>query len=184
MKKHLYKNSISWCIFFILYIMCSTSSISMLSAQKILQMEKYGSLKTQRYYMGNNMTYRLKGDKTWYRAKIENIRVEDKIVIFNNRYVELKDIMAIKTYQNRAWSQKVGGSLMVFGASWSLFAAGGMLVDKDRFAYRWSDAAVTGTSILSGLLIRQIFKSNTYKMGKRRWLRLLNINPKEEPFRL
>jgi hypothetical protein len=148
-------------------------------------MEKYGTLKTKRYYMGDKMTYRLINDKTWYQAKLEDIRVEDNIVIFNNRYVELKEIMAIKTYHNRAWSQKIGGSLMVFGTSWSLFAAGGMLVDNDRFAYRWSDAAVTSTSILSGLLIRQLFKSNTYKMGKRKWLRLLNINPKiEQPFRL
>lgn len=151
-----------------------------LPAQKILQMEKYGSLKTKKYYMGNHLTYRLKGDKTWYRAKLEDIKVEDKIVIFNNRYVELQDIQAIKTYQNRAWSRKIGGSLVVFGASWSLFAAGGMLVDTERFAYRRSDAMVTATSILSGLLVRQLFKSNTYKMGKRRWLRLLNINPLEE----
>lgn len=156
-----------------------------LPAQKILQMEKYGSLKNKRYYMGDYLTYRLAGDKTWYRAKIEDLRVEDNIVIFNNRYANLKDISFIKSFQNRAWSQKIGASLVVFGASWSLFAAGGMLVDNERFAYRKSDAMVTGTSILSGLLLRQIFKSNTHKMGKRRWLRLLNINPVEEqPFRL
>ena len=151
-------------------------------AQKILQIEKYGKLKTKRYYIGDEMIYRLKGDKVWYRATLEDIKVEDKIILFDNGFVKLGDIHSIKSHHNRSWSSKAGYSLMVFGASWSFFALGGMLVDSERFAYQQSDAIVTGTTLASGWLIRKIFQSKTYKMGKRKWLRVLDISPIEKRF--
>lgn len=155
-------------------------SLQPASAQKILQMEKYGKVKTKRYYLGDELIYQLKDDKNWYSATIDDIKVEEKIVLFNNRYVKLDEIHALKSFHNRGWSSKAGYSLMVFGGSWSFFALGGMLIDADRFAYQKSDAIVTGTALLSGWLIQKLFKSKTYKMGKRKWLRVLDISPIEK----
>lgn len=152
------------------FIFCTT-----LSAQTLLQLEKYGNInKTRKYYIGENIIYQLKGDPTWYTMPIERIIPSDTLLVFKNRYVKLYDIKAIKSFHNKGWSQKMGTSVSFFGLAWSVFALGGSIADE-AFSYRKADAIVTATAITTGYLLRWAFKSKKYRMGKKYRLRVLDI---------
>ena len=140
-------------------------------SQKILQLEKYGSLKNQRYYIGEQISYQLKDDDTWYRETINDLLIEENIILFANRAVRLEDIAAIKRIDNRAWSKGMGLKLYVFGASWAFFS----LVGTIWLPLTWAALIVPAVSFTVGFILQKVFKTKTIKLGKKRWLRMLDI---------
>ena len=160
--------------FFFLFITPS------LTAQQFLQLEKVNSLKVKRFYIGDELTFQLEdeyGNKYWRTEVIERILVEEGILIFPKGKVNLKDILAIRTYNSRQFGNKAALSLYTFGAGWILYslidaAFGGTLT--------WSVAIVSGTAFATGFIIKQIFKQRTFKMGKKRRLRVLDLTFKKE----
>lgn len=151
-----------------------------LSAQKVVQIEKYGNPYTEKIFIGDAVTYKLKDDKLWRFAYIEDILIEEGVILLGNRYTKVDDIEAFR--YDKKWARAISTSLFWFGTAWSGFAAVGTATDGDDDTYyRWSDAIVTGTSWLSALAIRQLFRYKVIKFGKRKRLRLLDItitNPK------
>lgn len=146
-----------------------------LSAQKVLQLETYGNIKkTRKYYIGSEMTYQLKGDDLWYTLPIERIIVDENIVVFRDRYVKLDQIVAIKSFHNRGRSRRFATTLNVFGIAWSVFALGGSIANED-FSYRKGDAITSATALGLGHLIKWIFASKKYKMGKKYRIRVLDL---------
>lgn len=153
-------------------------TLSIASAQKVLQIEKYGKAKTKKIYIGEAITYKLYDDDSWYTLVIEDIDVEKDLLVFHDRYVDIKNIEKIRW--DLRWSKGVRSSLYLFGAGWSASALIGTLTDGDSSTnYRWSDAIVTGTSWALGWLIPKIFKYKTYTFGKRKRLRLLDLTFKK-----
>ncbi len=144
------------------------------SAQKVLQMEKYGRVKTKKIYIGSGITYRLKGDDSWYSAVIEDFDLEHNWIVLKDRYLPLDSIDALR--KDRQGARRLGTQLFWFGAGWSTFALLGTATDGEPSTrYRWSDAIVTGTAWLAGLVVPRFFKYRIYKMGKKRRLRLLDL---------
>lgn len=159
----------------LLFFLCLVTG---LSAQKVLQLETYGNIKkTRKYYIGDEMTYQLKGDDLWYTLAIERIIVEENIVVFKDRFIKLEQIRAIKSFHNRGWSQRIGTSLNVFGIAWSVFALGGSIANEN-FSYRKGDAITSATALTLGQLIKWTFKSKKYKTGKKYRLRVLDLSAK------
>ncbi|MFK7933034.1 MAG: hypothetical protein AB8G22_05950 [Saprospiraceae bacterium] len=149
------------------------------SAQKVLQLEKYGNLKkTRKYYIGQEVTYQLKGDDLWYTLPIERIIEEENIVVFNDRFVKLDSIRAIKSFHTRDRSRRMATTLNVFGIAWSVFALGGSIANED-FSYRRGDAITTATALTLGHLVKWIFKDKKYKMGRKYRLRTLDLSAKQ-----
>ncbi len=149
-------------------------SIGMASAQKVLQIEKYGKAKTQKIYVGDEITYKLYDDDFWYTHVIQDIDVDKDLLVFKDRYVDIKNIEKIR-WELR-WSKGVRSSLYLFGAGWSASALIGTLTDGNPDTnYRWSDAIVTGTSWLLGWIVPKIFRYKTYRFGKRKRLRVLDL---------
>ena len=150
--------------------------ITPLTAQKVLQIEKYGNIKkTRKYYVGDEVAYQLKGDDLWYSLPIERIIVEENIVVLRDRFIKLDQIRAFKSFHNRALSQRLGGSFQIFGLTWSAFALGGSVANPD-FSYRKGDAIVTATALTLGQLLKWIFKSKKYRMGRKYRLRVLDLS--------
>lgn len=144
-------------------------------AQKVLQIEKYGSPETQKIHIGSTIEYRLRGEDAFRLGYIEDFRVADSLIVLGNRYLNIAEIGALRF--ERGWPGKIGGGLMVFGASWSGFAAIGFATDGDPTTnYRWADAIVSLTSIGLGYGISKAFKYKTVNLNRRRWLRLLDLN--------
>jgi len=101
-----------------LFLLCSVLA----SAQVVLQMEKYGTPKTKKFYTGQKITYLLNGQTEWFDGTIDDLITDRNLVVFDKRYTKLEDIAGIRTYQNRAWSRAAAGSLYTFGLAWTGFS--------------------------------------------------------------
>lgn len=149
------------------------------SAQVILQMENYGSPKTKKYYKGQELTYLLKGQEEWQQGSIEQLLIDKNIVVFDKRYTELENIEAIRTYQNKGWSTAGAVSLYTFGVAWIGYSGVSALFPPPTPGIpdplTWGDAGVAVTSIASGFLLQRLFRHNTYRFGKKRKLRLVDM---------
>lgn len=156
-------------------------SFSQLNAQKVLQVEKYGRPLAEKIYIGDPITYQLRGEDVFHSSFIEGIKVEDSLLVLSDRYVNVYDISALRYERN--WPRATGISLFWFGIGWSGLAAIGTAVDgNDDSRYRWSDAIVSAGSLALSFSIPRLFKNKTLKIGKRRRLRLLDLRFAPEPW--
>ena len=142
-----------------------------LFGQKFLQIEKYGSAKVKKYYIGDDLNFQLVGDKTWYTGTIQDLIIDDDIIILADRYVRLEDIRTLRKY--RDWSQSLGNKLFVFAGSWLFFSAAGALFAG--WELKWDTAIIAGSALATGWIIKKFFKYKKYKIGKKRRLRMLDI---------
>lgn len=151
--------------------------------QKILQIERYGKAKTQKIFIGQPITYQLKDAREygWYTGVIEDYMVDDNLIVFKDRLINIDNIHSLK--YERGWPSFAKYTLGTFGLAWSGFALIGTATDGDpTTSYRWSDALVTGTSLLFGLGLPKLFGTKKIKFGKRKRLRMLDlrvINPNQ-----
>ena len=170
-----------WSAFSTAVLACMLTSIpgSPLWGQKFLQIEKSGSLRTQKIPVGEVLTYRLDGDDTWYTGEIVRLLPEDSIVLFHNRFVEVGQINAFR-YARRA-PASLSQSLFWFGMGWSALAIVGTATDDVGKLgvpdYRWSDAVVTGTSVGASWLLPRLFKYRYVRFGHKKRLRILDLDP-------
>ncbi len=150
---------------------------NMLFGQKFLQIEKRGSLKVVKYYIGDDINYRLKGDKTWYTGTIQDLIIDENIILFANRYIRMDDVQTLR--KRKKWSGSVGRQLYYFAGSWLFFSAAGTLVGWEL---RWDTVIIPATAVVVGWLIKKIFKYKKYKIGKKHRLRMLDLNLKKPIF--
>lgn len=159
----------------ILFILMSISTNSF--GQKFLQIEKYGKTNVEKFYIGDELTYQIKGDKkTWYKGTINDLLIDENLIVFENRAVKMKDITVIRTFKNARLSRSLSLQLYVFAAGFGGFSALAALVGWWEISV--FTVVVVGSALLAGLLIRHLFKWKTYKMGKRKWLRMLDLTMK------
>jgi hypothetical protein len=144
--------------------------------QKFMQIEKYGKTKVHKFYIGDELTYQIKGDKkTWYNGTINNLLVDEKIIVFENRAVKMSEIIAIRTFENAGVSRSMSFILFTFATGYGGITLLATLVgwwEITPFA-----VVVVGVALAGGLLIRHLLKWKTHKMGKRKWLRMLDLTP-------
>ncbi len=147
--------------------------------QKLLQIEKAGSLRTQKIPVGEVLTYRLEGDDTWYSGEMVRLLPEDSVILFHNRMVRVDQVAAFR--YDRHGPATIGRALFWFGASWSALAIVGTATDDVGKLgvpdYRWSDAIVSGSTIATSWLLPRIFKYRTIRFGKNKRLRILDLDP-------
>jgi hypothetical protein len=141
-----------------------------ISAQKILQMEKRGSFKTWRYYIGDQLTFEVDGQ--WYTRIIRDLNLEKKIIQFEDGFVEMEKIDRIETEGGEAFGKAASISLWVFGASWIFFSVADWAVGGSLTLL---SAIVPGSAFTLGGLIRLIFKPKKHRLGKRKRLRMLDL---------
>jgi len=145
-----------------------------ISAQKVLQIEKFGDPKTEKINIGSFLTYQIKNDDIWSQGYIRDLRISQNVIEFDDRFVNINDITAFQ-YQ-RKWPKQVGTQLALFGVAWSAYALIGTLTDNNPDTnYRWSDAILTGASAGIGLTLPLVFKKKTIRFGERRRLRMVDI---------
>jgi len=147
-----------------------------LFAQKLLQIEKVGSLKTQRYYIGDEVIFQLEGeeDDYWYRERIIDILVEANSVLFTNRVIKISSITKIRSFKDRGWSRNLSSRAFLASGAFVAFSLIGSATTE--FMLNRASAIIPGATIIVGLAIRLIFRRKTYKIGKRRRLRVLDLN--------
>lgn len=159
-------------IFYLLFLFIMAISIPV-QAQKVLQMEKRGKVKTKKYYLGEELTFQLKGGSDWYTDVMIDIKVEEQIIVFSERYVKVEDIKTIKSYKNARFINRAEKSLYSFGAAWLLFSLGGTLAGEPLNDLTWK---VPATSVGLGFLLKKLFYTRKYRIGKKRRLRVLDLS--------
>lgn len=143
-------------------------------AQVFLQMERSGTAATKKFSPGSELTYRLAGKKEWETAVLERILPEENRVLLGIQYLAPEDIGALRSYRPQSWSKPMATNLYVFGAGWTVFALGASLVDRDD-PYSAGDAIVAGSAIITGFLIKSLFRQRTFRMGEKRRLRIIDL---------
>ena len=157
--------------FILAFVLFSTPQVE---AQKFLQMEKIGSLKVKKYYVGDVLTFQLRGEGDyWFTEAIEDILQAEGLVLFAHRVVKVEDIVAIRTYKMKRWSVPLSKNLVRFGVSWGVLSLLGTL---GGVSLTWAAAIVPAGAFVIAGIIRVAFKKRTYKIGKKRRLRLLDMD--------
>jgi hypothetical protein len=157
-----------------------TFTTFMSAQQRILQIEKYGSTKVIKLYEGDEIKLRLyDDDRKWREVIIDEILVEKKMIRFDFGLVELAEIRAIRTQKQIAAPKYVKKTLLYFGAGLILLSPLNFVTGLD---YPTGLAlGVGGGSIVAAFLFEWILKGIlTHRMGKRKWLRLIEL-PFEPP---
>ena len=141
------------------------------TGEKYIQLEKYGSAKVKKYRVGTTFTFYTNGD--WRTEDIENIISKDSIIVFTNGYVKVGDIEKISI---ASWKQRFfkvqEKALISFGGAWAIYS----IFDPKNYKTNYIFA---GSTIATGFLLGKLARPKIIKLGKRRRLRLMEINLKQ-----
>jgi hypothetical protein len=167
-----------------IYLIISISLIAHFGfAQRVLQIEKFGSPKTKKLFPGEEIVYQIRDTEGWSRGVIDQLVVDQNLIGLQNRYVKLDDITAFRYH--RDWPKPFAKQLFWFGAAWSFYGFIGPLTDDvPDNGYRKADAIVTGSSWVIALALPKILNYRIVRFGKRKRLRMLDLNFSSIPYDL
>ena len=148
-----------------------------LCAQKVLRIETVGKIKTQKLFVGDEVSYRLKGDDLWQSDPIQDLIVETGIIIFPNRYVKLEEVAAFRF--RRRFLPGLGKQMVHFAGAYTAYALIVAAVD-DEYSIGTFDYAVVGTAAGFGILFRTLLRNRVIRFGKRKRLRIVDLTIKRE----
>lgn len=169
---------------------CLLFLTSSLFGQKYLQLEKRNSPKTEKIPMGSMVSIKTKEfPKSWYSGRLDDVIPEEGIIVFDTKAVRVEDIIVLRkndgsfVYKMAKWLSTALRALGINVAFWGTFDA--LISDreqletsedrKDLLVTYW---AIGAGSYLSGLLLNNLFKLGSYKIGKKWQLRALDISIK------
>ena len=153
---------------------CLLLFASICTAQKVLQIEKFGSAKTEKLPIGTTITYKLYEQESYLTGTIRDINIEQGLLEMSDRYVKVEDIEALRFDRSSAKGLSTG--LFWMGIGWSGWALIGTATDDNPDTnYRWSDAIVTATAVAGSWAISRLMRHKVLKMNKRYNLRLLDL---------
>ncbi|RLD22392.1 MAG: hypothetical protein DRI69_01380 [Bacteroidetes bacterium] len=145
-----------------------------IGAQKFLQLEKGGSFNYIRYYIGEDITFKLNhDDKGWHTRTITDIDVDENRLVFYNHPLHIDSIAMIQLPGSKVW-QITGLALQVGGANAILFSLGYNPIFNNE-PVNWSGVATGAMGIVIGSVLRRLTKKKKFVPGKRKRLRVLDV---------
>jgi hypothetical protein len=145
-------------------LLCLLVYLPQIKAQKMLLLEETGKLRSTRFYVGQNLQFRLVGrENYWYTRKITDILAESNAVKLGENIVEVEDIAAIRVKRKSPW-KRFAPKLVVFGAQLG-FATALAMADK-----RWGYAPLFLVSAASTMYGTYLLTDKKIKLNKRRRL--------------
>jgi len=158
----------------IVFILSMWVSPQVVDAQVVLYLEVMTEDKPIKYYEGQELMYKSKAfPDDWLKIKIERIMDEEKLILFDGGMLKLDDIIQIR--RTRGWATVLGYMLQTFGVAW--FGFGGIAhFTTDSFDFGVDTAVIGGTAIISGWLIKKLFRFKKYKIGKKIRLKILDLS--------
>lgn len=148
------------------------TSLSCLSGQKMLLIERANRAKTTKLYVGAPLRFRLTGEENyWYRRTITGILPESNSLLLDNFLVNLDSIDAIKVNRKALW-RITGGALLTFGASLTLATTVGKVIYHDDDVDAPKLLGIAAVSFGTGWFLSTPRK---LKLGKRHRLRIVEV---------
>lgn len=153
--------------------------IGQLNAQVRLQMDRFGKKKSMDFYEGETITVRLKGEDVYQELQIKKLYPEANMMLTQLGPVQIDDIERLRTFNKKKTGKYLSYMLWVFGTSWGGYSLIAFLAFGEPLT--WSILWVMGVSFLIGWILRRVLRRKTYKIGKKRKLRIIDMTI--EPFR-
>lgn len=154
-----------------LFLALNVLLLASVHGQMTLMMEKRNSMKVKRLYEGDEIIYRLKGEKNWEKATIWKLIPEENIIVMDRVYIKLEDIAAFKRKRNRRRMKDYSNQIYGGGLTSTGYVINDRPIDWGAVGY------LGGSSFILGTMFRTLFKNKIYKFGKRRRLRILDLPP-------
>ena len=145
-------------------------------SQKIIQLEFRNRVKSDKIHIGETFYYQLQSLKgVWIEGTVKDILVEKDAIEFHDRLVILDQIRAIRFDMPKSdfVSSKLPAALIGFSYTWTFWAT---------VAWIAGETITTGVLLVpviaytTGKLLKALFGKRTYRLGKRKSLRLLDLN--------
>jgi len=150
-----------------------------LSAQKVLQIEKFGKAKTEKLYIGESIFIQTKDNPDWFEGIIDDLLPDAQAVVFYDRIIPLKDITAVK-FRKKSTMNGIGKAVQWSWVVPAFYQGVYDLVEpvsaEERRAAWKGTAFIGGGSFLLGSIMRLIPpKKLKFGEGERRRLRVLDL---------
>lgn len=141
-------------------------------AQVYLQLERYNSTKTIKFYAGDILEFRLKEfPETWRKEEIVDLVPDQQLIVFESTYYHIDELKNIRLRFPAV--RKIGERMMQFSAAWFVYGAIASLA-SDTYNIGPGDVIVGGSFVGVGFLLRDFFSKKKIKLGKRRRLRVMD----------
>ncbi len=157
-------------------------TISISTAQKVLQLETRGKIKTQKFYLGDELSVQLTNEKFWRHTTLINVDLDDLQIEFDFGAATINEIKAIKTPQQRYRGKNWRNKLLISSAGFILYAPLELIYQDDP---NWNlIAGGIGLGVL-GLILKPVMDVfSKHNIGGRKRLRLLDLTyvaPQNQP---
>lgn len=145
-----------------------------LRAQKYLLIERAGTPKTERIAMYEELTFKLRDDKTgWNTRQILDMDPNGQMIELGDTWVEIKDIEWIKMKRQRVIANVLGGALQVGGISMFLGDLWFTAIGEPEYSEGGMQFGLLNFAVGTG--IRLVFAPITHKFDKRKRLRVVDL---------
>ncbi|MEM7572228.1 MAG: hypothetical protein AAF433_04990 [Bacteroidota bacterium] len=145
-----------------------------LQAQLTLLLERSGQDQSERRFEGDQLRYRLAGDRLWREGAIQEMRPDINSLVINDRYVKLSDIEQLDL-GNARFLYAGGLGLQTFGVGWGFFALVGYATDgNSETSISGADLMVAGTAFVTGFIISKLARRR-FKVNRNRRLRIVDL---------
>ncbi len=144
------------------------------NAQKILQIEKAGSLKTWRFHVGDELTFSDVGQPDqFYTREIVDLFPEVGIIQLTDVALHLDSIAIITFPGSNSWAKGLGNTLLTFAGVWTLYSLLDSAINsRDPAAFQYYAG---GGAWVGGAALRWGVPETKKTMGKHYRVRLLDL---------
>ena len=164
-----------------LWIILSGCVIQTCTAQKVVQLETRGKIRTQKFFMGEELSVMLDSEDFWRHTRVLDIDLDEQTIEFEYGSAHINEIGAIKTPAQRARGKNWRNKLLLSSAGFLIYAPLEIIYQDDP---NWPlIAGGLGLGVV-GVILKPIFDQfSKHNLGKRKRLRLLDLSLPDEPYR-
>ncbi len=158
----------------ILFLLLTLFVVESATAQKYVLIERAGNPRTERIAMYDELTFKLKDDVTgWQTRQILDMDANGQLIRLGDAWVELKEIEWIKLQRQRVIANVLGGALQVGGISMFMGDLWFTVVGEPQYSEGGMEFGLLNFAVGTG--IRLLFAPITYKLGKQKRLRVVDL---------
>ena len=159
------------------YVICSMlvlmAGAFQCQSQILLQLEKYKVDKPQKFYIGQEITFKMRDyPDEWRKEKIERLLYDEQLIVTDMGLVPLGDISHFRTYNMKVYY--AAAAMQSFAAVYMVY--GGIAMLATDFRFTGVQLILGGGAYVGGWLLKKLFYKNTYALGDKHRLRILDIS--------
>ena len=142
------------------------------NAQVFLTLEGHGARRVMEYSVGDEIHYKLEGDKHWNNAYIVGLHGETGTIFLQNGSIAIDDITGLKRSGGKKAAKTISSALVGFGAQWLVYAA---LASLGEYEFATRDLHISGAAMGAGGLMKLLTGSRKYRVGNKKRLRIRDL---------